>query len=385
MPASPSAARAINDREALRLLRSGPLTAADLTRLTGLSRPTVADLVRRLGDAGLVTVVGEADVRRRGPNAQLYGIVRTRAHVAALDVRTHSVSVVVADLLGEVLAEASTPIGPATTTEHAVARTLTLLTDTALEAGAPTLHSVGIGVPGLVDPRTGDLRGIAGLPRWHGEVLAELRARLAGRLLVENETSVAAVAEHRLGATRDLDTFALLWLGHGTGAALVVNGGLHRGASGGAGELGFLPVPGRPWPAGGGFHGLACSAAIAELATEHGLVSSSLVPSSDLPGAAAVRDAVTTGADGFLDALADRVAVGAASIAAVLDPGCVVLGGEIGRAGGEDLAGRVADRLSAASPITTTVRPSALGGEAVLRGALLTACESAQDDVFATV
>ncbi|MEU4803936.1 ROK family transcriptional regulator [Actinosynnema sp. NPDC023587] len=381
MPASPSAARAINDREALRLLRSGPLTAGDLTRLTGLSRPTIADLVRRLGDAGLVTVVGEVDIRRRGPNAQLYGIVRTRAHVAALDVRTHGVSVVVADLLGEVLAEASTPIGPTTTTEHAVARTLTLLTDTAFQAGAPTLHSVGMGVPGLVDPRSGDLRGIAGLPRWHGEVVAELRSRLDGRLLVENETSVAAVAEHRLGTARDLDTFALLWLGHGTGAALVVNGGLHRGASGGAGELGFLPVPGQDWPAGGGFHGLASSAAIAELAAGHGLVPSS----SDLAGAAVVRDAVATGADGFLDVLADRVAVGAASIAAVLDPGCVVLGGEIGRAGGEELASRVADRLTAASPIATVVRPSALGGGAVLRGALLTACESAQDDVFAAV
>ncbi|MEV0681973.1 ROK family transcriptional regulator [Actinosynnema sp. NPDC050436] len=380
MPASPSAARAINDREALRLLRSGPLTAGDLTRLTGLSRPTIADLVRRLGDAGLVTVVGEADVRRRGPNAQLYGIVRTRAHVAALDVRTHGVAVVVADLLGEVLAEAATPIGPTTTTEHAVARTLALLTATADRAGAPTLHSVGIGVPGLVDPRTGDLRGSACLPAWHGEVLAELRARLAGRLLVENETSAAAVAEHRLGRARDLDTFALLWLGHGTGAALVVGGGLHRGASGGAGELGFLPVPGRDWPRGGGFHGLASSDAIAELAAAHGLAPAS----SELPGAAAVRDAVAGGADAFLDALADRVAVGAASIAAVLDPGCVVLGGEVGRAGGDELADRVAARLAAASPIATVVRASALGGEAVLRGALLAACESAQDDLFAT-
>ncbi|WP_433259918.1 ROK family transcriptional regulator [Actinosynnema sp. CS-041913] len=378
MPASPSAARAINDREALLLLRDGPLTAGQLTRLTGLSRPTIADLVRRLGDAGLVTVVGEADVRRRGPNAQLYGIVRDRAQVAALDIRTHSVAVVVADLLGTVLAEASTPVHPSAS---AVDLTLDLLAATAREAGVSTLHSIGIGVPGLVDPATGDLGRTPGLPPWHSGVLDALRATLPGRLIVENETSVAALAEHRAGHARDRDTFALLWLGHGTGASLVLGGTLHRGASGGAGELGFLPVPGPPRPGlGGGFHALASSAAIVGLAAEHGLVATAAP--HEPPAAALVREAVSTAADDFLDALADRVAVGAASIAAVLDPGCVVLGGEIGRAGGVPLATGVAARLAALSPIPTIVRPSALGGAAVLRGALLTACEAAQDDLF---
>ncbi|MBB5958138.1 putative NBD/HSP70 family sugar kinase [Saccharothrix tamanrassetensis] len=379
MPASPSAARAINDREALLLLRDGPLTAGQLTRLTGLSRPTIAELVKRLGDAGLVTVVGEADVRRRGPNAQLYGIVRDRAHVAALDIRTHSVAVVVADLLGTVLAEAATPVDR-DTPASAVDRTVDLVTDAARRAGAQALHSVGIGVPGLVDPATGELRRTPGLPQWHGGVMSALRD-LPGRLVVENETSVAALAEHRAGNAGDRDTFALLWLGHGTGAALVLDGTLHRGASGGAGELGFLPVPGVPGPVpGNGFHTLASSAAITALAAEHGLTATAAP--HEPSAAAVVREAVAVGAERFLDALADRVAIGAASITSVLDPGCVVLGGEIGRAGGDPLAARVADRLAAWSPIPTTVRPSALGGSAVLRGALLTACEAAQDDLF---
>ncbi|MBM7809283.1 ROK family transcriptional regulator [Saccharothrix algeriensis] len=394
MPASPSAARAINDRAALLLLRDGPLTAAQLAERTGLSRPTVAELVRRLGGAGLVRVVGEADVRRRGPNAQLYGIVRDRAHVAALDVRTGSVAVVVADLLGGVLAERSAPIGP-DPGEPAVERTVALLADTAREAGASSLHSVGIGVPGLVDPATGELRRTPGLPRWHGGVLAALRD-LPGRLLVENETSVAALAEHRAGSARDRDTFALLWLGHGTGAALVLGGALHRGASGGAGELGFLPVSGVAagggaavrgeagagacGKTGGGFHSLASSPAIVALAAEHGLAADAAP--HEPPAAALVRAAVAAGARAFLDDLADRVAVGAAAVTAVLDPGCVVLGGEIGQAGGAALAAAVADRLAALSPIPTTVRAGALGGAAVLRGALLTACQNAQDDVF---
>ncbi|MGW5656262.1 ROK family protein, partial [Streptomyces humi] len=85
----------------------------------------------------------------------------------------------------------------------------------------------------------------------------------------------------------------------------------------------------------------------------------------------------------FLDALADRIAVGVAAVVAVLDPGCVVLGGEIGPAGGAVLAARVEARLRRMSPLATEVRASTLGGAAVLRGALLTARESAQDDLFA--
>ncbi|MBZ9641869.1 ROK family protein, partial [Streptomyces sp. PSKA30] len=85
----------------------------------------------------------------------------------------------------------------------------------------------------------------------------------------------------------------------------------------------------------------------------------------------------------FLDALADRLTVGVASVVAVLDPGCVVLGGEVGQAGGAVLAGRVEQRLRRMSPLATEVRAGVLGGGAVLRGALLTAGDRAQDELFA--
>ncbi|MFJ8024115.1 ROK family transcriptional regulator [Streptomyces sp. NPDC096311] len=412
MPASPSTARAINDRLALRLLQQeGPLTAGQLKQLTGLSRPTVADLVERLTAAGLIEVVGESGEQRRGPNARLYGIVADRAHLAALDVRTEGVSVVVSDLLGRELARASVPIADDIGTGPAVEQAVTLVERAAKEAGAERLHTVGVGAPGLIDPATGELRDSSGLPEWHRRLVAALQERLPARVIVENETNLAALAEQRDGAARDRDTFVLLWLGHGTGAAVVLDGRLRRGASGGTGEIGFLPVPGTSTlPSArdceGGFHSLAGSAAIAELAAGHGLVATAVSPGE--PAAAAlVRQAMaaltspspsrspspspspssspsaSSGADRFLSALADRLAIGAASVVAVLDPGCVVLGGEVGQVGGEVLAARVGERLARMSPLPVEVRASVLGGGAVLRGALLTARESAQDELFA--
>ncbi|MDF6022299.1 ROK family transcriptional regulator [Streptomyces sp. JH34] len=404
MPASPSTARAINDRLALRLLQQdGPLTATQLKALTGLSRPTVADLVDRLQDAGLVRVVGESGSDRRGPNARLYGIVADRAHLAALDVRTDSVAVAVADLLGVTLAEATLPIGSDTGTRFAVERAVAMLERTARTAGTAPLHSVGIGAPGLIDPVTGELRNTAGLPAWHGGLVRELQQRLDATVLVENETNLAAVAEHRIGAARDRDTFVLLWLGHGIGAAVMLDGKLRRGASGGAGEIGFLPVPGTSGvPSSvncdGGFHSLVGSAAVCELAARHGIRawgSPEAGEAAQSPGensqeqdpaaALAVRAALRAGTDGeaFLEALAGRLALGAASVVSVLDPGCLVLAGEVGRAGGDVLAARVAERLARMSPLRTEVRAGTLGGGAVLRGALFAAREAAQDALFA--
>ncbi|MGW2522875.1 ROK family transcriptional regulator [Streptomyces sp. NPDC001617] len=427
MPASPSTARAINDRLALRLLQQeGPLTAGQLKQLTGLSRPTVADLVERLAAAGLIGVVGEAGEQRRGPNAKLYGIVADRAYLAALDVRMEGVSVVVSDLVGRVLAEASVPIGGDTGTEPAVEQAVALVERVAKEAAADRLHTIGIGAPGLIDPVTGELRDSTGLPEWHRRLCAALQERFPeARVSVENETNLAALAEQRDGAARDRDTFVLLWLGHGTGAAVVLDGSLRRGASGGTGEIGFLPVPGTTGlpsatACDGGFHSLAGSAAVVELAGEFGVVADGAV--DEPPAAAVVRGAVLLvsgdagasageagsvsemsegpalaegverhaggvsdagSAERFLDALADRLAIGVASVVAVLDPGCLVLGGEVGQAGGGELAARVAERVRRMSPLPTEVRSSDLGGGAVLRGALLTARDRAQDELFA--
>jgi predicted NBD/HSP70 family sugar kinase len=287
------------------------------------------------------------------------------------------------------------PIDGESGTGPAVEQAVALVERAAKEAGAEHLHTVGVGAPGLIDPTTGELRNTTGLPAWHRRLVAALHERLPGtRLVVENETNLAALAEQRDGAARDRDTFVLFWLGMGIGAAVVLDGALRRGASGGAGELGFLPVPGtRGLPSAtdceGGFHSLAGAGAVLELARECGVLG---VGSADDGAGAAevVRWAVaevsgipgSTSAARFLDALADRLALGVAAVVALLDPGCVVLGGEVGQAGGDELAVRVAERIVRMSPLPAEVRPSVLGGAAVLRGALLTAQDGAQDELF---
>lgn len=427
--ASPRIARTINDRLALRLLQQeGPLTAGQLKEFTGMSRPSVADLLERLQDAGLIAVVGESGEVRRGPNARVYGIVASRAYVAGLDVRIESVAVEIADLLGRTVARAELPVAADADPARLVEDGVELLRGTARSAGVGALHTVAFGAPGLVDPATGRRGASVGLPAWHPDLADALRERLGVPVLLENEVNLAAVAELRavaeLGAAgprcgeracepgageprpgdrlsgdrpssparpagEDDDTFVLLWIGGGVGAAVVLDGRLRRGASGGAGEVGFLPLSASgalPTAVNcdNGYHGMVGSRAVCALARAHAIGYGT--GSDDARGAAAaVRAALGAGPAGeaFLGELAGRIALGVSAVCSVLDPGRVVLAGEVGQAGGEVLAALVAERFEQLSPLRTRVRPTAVPDAPILRGAVLTAMDAAQSAVFA--
>jgi predicted NBD/HSP70 family sugar kinase len=383
--ATPATAREINDRLAVeQLLVRGPLTAAELKSLTGLSRPTVSELLTRLQAGGVVVVDGETDVVRRGPNARLYRLVAAGTLVAGLDIRADSIQLELADLTGTVVGGRSISLDGSGADIDALADTLAA---EMTRAGQPP-HAIAVGAPGLIDPATGRLRESPCVPLWPADLVDVLHQRLGVPVLLENEVNLAAIAELRDGAGRDRDTFVLIWLGHGIGAGVVLDGRLRRGASGGTGEIGFLAVPGTggvPSAKGCdfGYHDLAGAAAVCALARKHRIPA----PAGDDAAAAeaAVAAAFAAGPRGerFLDALAANIALGAQAITLVLDPGRIILGGEVGRAGGPALASRVERALTTLTPLPTEVRPTQLSGSAVLAGAVRTALDSARATLLA--
>src|SRR5690606_25451483 len=104
----------------------------------------------------------------------------------------------------------------------------------------------GIGTPGVVDPRSGDVRFSFDLPGWHEGVHDALARELRTHVIIENDVNLAAITEREEGAARGLDDFVLVWVARGIGMAVLLGGRLHRGHSGSAGEIGYLPVPGVP-------------------------------------------------------------------------------------------------------------------------------------------
>ncbi|MFD9106619.1 ROK family transcriptional regulator, partial [Streptomyces virginiae] len=276
-PGTPSLLRAMNDRAALDLLLAhGPLSRTRIGHLTGLSKPTASQLLARLEAAGLVVATG-TDGGRPGPSAQLYAINPRAAYVGGVDVTPGRVLAAVADLTGTVVASHEVPY---TEGADAVDQVTEALGGAVKAAGLHRcdLHRVVIGTPGAFDPQTGRLRYASHLPGWHSPTLLDdLAAALPMPVEYENDVNLAAVAEQRLGAARGHGDFVLLWNEEGLGAALVFGGRLHRGWTGGAGEVGFLPVPGRPLVRqvtranSGGYQELAGVEGLPRLAAELGV------------------------------------------------------------------------------------------------------------------
>jgi predicted NBD/HSP70 family sugar kinase len=387
-PGTPSLLRELNDRSALELLLTGgPMTRAQLGEYTGLSKVTASQLLARLEERGLVQVAGEL-AGGRGPNAELYAVVPSTAYVAGLHVEHDEISAGVADVTGNVVTQVS--VNPADADDPvALVRGAVLAACGAAGVAPEALRAFVIGTPGVLDPRTGDPRLAVNLPAWHEGVLAALRSDLGRPVTLENDVNLAAMAERSVGAAVGVDDFVLVWIGVGLGLATVLGGRLHRGVGGAAGEIGYLPVPGVPLPqdithpATGAFQRLVGAQALVPLALEYGF--------SGPTAAAAVAAAVAAATAGqrrggeFLDDLASRVATGVAAISVVLDPGLVVLGGDVGQAGGDELAGRVGAEVGRICPARPAVVPSAVSGGPVLRGAILAAVDQARAELLDSV
>ncbi|MBG0821545.1 ROK family protein [Planomonospora sp. ID91781] len=386
-PGVPRLLREINDRAALELLlTSGPLTRGQIGELTGLSKVTASQTLARLEERGLVEVAGE-QAGGRGPNATLYGIVPSSAYVAGLDVGPESVTTAVADIRGRIVGEVTVALegrdDPVALVHEAVVKACR-----SAKVALSRLRAVVIGTPGVVDPRTGDVRFSFDLPDWHEGVHEALARDLRREVKIENDVNLVAVAERTLGAARGVDDFVLLWVGRGIGLGVVLNGRLHRGRSGSAGEIGYLPVPGVPLAAdvravpgrlpslAGGLQSLVSAETVVGLAASYGFAGRS--------AAECVAAAVGAGERGtaLLDDIAGRLALGVASVCVVLDPGLVVIAGEVGQAGGSALTTRIEEAVARICPVRPQVAASEVEGNPVLRGAVLEALEQAREEIF---
>jgi predicted NBD/HSP70 family sugar kinase len=357
--ARPRLIRTLNEQLLLERMRGdGPVSRGELADASGLSKPTVGLALANLERDRLVRLAGRR-AGGRGRSASLYEIRKDAGFVLGLDVGREFVRGAVADLGGTVRARESRPArsssGVARVREVA-SLAGELLREVPVDPDTTLLHTV-VGSPGVVEPDGRALRLAPNLPGWERPaVLRQLRNLLGDETTIENDVDAAAVAERDHGHGRDVSTFAFVSVGTGIGMGLVLDGKLHRGAHGAAGEIAFLPLPSGPLEA------TASAAAVVAAARQRG---------ARLRTARSVFEAAAAGDGPAREIVAAEAAVVAhalASIVVVVDPELIVLGGGIGRAPG--FAEEVSSQLARISPVVPDVRPTALGEDAVVDGCL---------------
>ena len=243
----PPLLRQINSAHVIGVLRgAGPLSLSDLASRTGLSRPTVGQVVDQLHAGGLVAYVepGHDGTVRSGRPARLVRFRAEAAYVAGIDIGRHKALVTVADLAGTVVAQHRETTSAAASSADLLAALRKAAREALAVAGVrrADVASVAAGTPGLVDWPRGAVVLAPGLPGWKIELARELRRSFRCPVQVENDANLAALAERRHGLARDAHTVVTVLWGERVGAGVLIGDQLHRGAANAAGEIGFLAL-----------------------------------------------------------------------------------------------------------------------------------------------
>lgn len=230
----PSLLRRINSAVVLHALRATDCaTLTEVTRVTGLSRPTVEGVVEGLIAAGLVveTAAEEGAARRQGRPARRYRFRAEAGHLLGLDVGAHRVTAVLADLDGRELGTLSKDVSETAPADERLERLRTTVAELLRRAGVArdSLRAVGVASPGIVEA-DGTVRLGTALPGWTGLRLGDRLSRsFKCPVLVENDANAAAVGEHWKGAAAESDDVVFVLAGLSPGAGALIGGRLHRG------------------------------------------------------------------------------------------------------------------------------------------------------------
>jgi predicted NBD/HSP70 family sugar kinase len=238
--AGPGDARRHNRALVLRtVFRQGPLSRADLARVTHLTRVTTSDLAAELLAEGLVEELGTRVDQGVGKPATLLGVVPDARLTITLDLSDDErFRAALVDLAGKVL-DRRTAERDGRTGAAAVEMALALASDLAAAADRPLL-GVGVGSPGVVDP-AGTVLEAPNLG-WHDlDLAARLGAGLDAPIHVANDANAAALAELSLGEHADRSLLCIK-VGQGVGAGVVLDGHLVVGDRFAAGEIGHVVV-----------------------------------------------------------------------------------------------------------------------------------------------
>jgi predicted NBD/HSP70 family sugar kinase len=363
--------------EVLRVLtEAGSVSRAELARRTGLAPSTVSAVVGDLAADGLLSE--EVAVRdgggALGRPAALVSLHRRAGTALGMDFGKRHVRVAVADLAHTVLAERVREVGEDLPARKAVALAIGLADEALAEAGAgrDDVAGVGMGLPGPIHDRTGELGDSTILPGWVGVKAADVVSAAIGLpVVVGNDANLGALSEWRWGAGRGARDLVYLKASTGIGAGLILAGAPFRGSGGTAGEIGHTVIDPRGPICRCGNRGCletvaGAPAVLAALQPAHGT-------------GLTLADAVARARDGDAGcarAIADAgraIGTAVASLCNLLDPERIVVGGDLGVAGELLLAPlREALRLSAirSAADDAEVVEGALGERAEVLGAV---------------
>lgn len=359
--------------------RPGTFTRAELIEASGLSAPTIGSLTSHLIRTGVITDLGTAP-SRGGRRPSLMEFNARHAYVGGIDIGPTRTRLVVADFRGARLGHEIVDTPQSLPPPQMLLRLAAAFKSLLRSAGVPVgrVIAVTVGVPGIVRPHDGVVAFAPNLSGWHDVPLRDILTReLRTTVLIDNDVNLALLGEHWQGAAQGHETCAFVFVGTGIGAAILIDGALHRGHHDMAGEISVMCMGPQYVDRDFGTHG--CLEALAGLdalktrwtrrpASNHEHWIPALLEAA-AAGDEQARQAVTE--------TARFIAMATANVGAVVDPSLVVLGGAM-FVQAESFVDEVRRLVHQLARTPFEVVPAALGKEAPVAGCLLVAAVEAR-------
>jgi glucokinase-like ROK family protein len=331
--------RQLNRGRVIDALRDrGMASRAEIARATGLSRSTVSSIVSDLIESGLLSEQGEATGVAHGEGGGRPPVLLSLNSAAGLAIgadfgHTH-LRVAVSDLSHEVLAETRRELDVDHSAEEGLDAAEELVDEVLEEAGAERARvlGVGMGLPGPINRATGAVGSSSILPGWVGvDAAAELERRLRLPVHVENDANLGVLAEFVWGSGKGHTDIIYIKLSSGVGAGLLLGGRLHEGAGGTAGEIGHTPAQQGTAICRCGSRGCLETVASARAIAEQ-LSASRGEPVSKEQLLQLTADGDPAAARLIAEA-GREIGVALAGLCNLLNPDCVIIGGDLSAAG----------------------------------------------------
>lgn len=382
----PSVLRHTNALSILALLREhGSCSRADLVRASGLSAPTVTNVVKDLLEENLIEPLGEGESSGGRP-PDMIRFKAERGCMAGIEITAGYLAFLLTDLNGNELESMKIQLARKKTTPEAICGYIENGLQTLLrkqKKSPEQLLLLVVGVPAIANVDEGTVLSISTLEGWRSVPLrAMLNKYFDCLVIIENDTNLAAQGEHFCGAAQAEKDFVYISIGNNVGAGILLSGRIHHGSQWSAGEIAYLRLP----------HILRRQPTIHEFGELESVLTSSGIlkgwqEQGKKPGPANGKDgeftaidvldlamAGDTAAQKVVRLRADIVSDIIVNLSLILNPGLVLLGGEIGSH--PVLLSAVLKQLAGSEFAVTRVGTGALGSRAALWGAISLALEA---------
>jgi len=382
----PAHLRHTNALTILKLLReAGSCSRADLVRASGLSAPTVTNVVADLIAANLVKPLGEGESSGGRP-PDMISFKAESGCLLAVQIASLSLSFLLTDLSGAKLETAVLSLKSHKTTPEAICHLIGVEARRLLrknKIACEQLRTLVVAVPAIANVDEGIVVSISTLENWRSVPLRSLLNKLLHcGVIVENDTNLSALGERFAGAAQFEDTFVIINIAANVSAGIVLGGRIHHGAQWSAGEIAYLRLPhvSRKLPALHEFGELesvlTTSAIVKSWREASSAESNQTARTSAIRDASAILSLAQAGDPRARKIIQHRAAIVSdilVNLSLILNPGLILLGGEVGSH--PLLLSLVQQQLERSEFAIPRIAAATLGDAAVLWGAIAAALE----------